>query len=71
LSGASRWAAESNGSGHSRPARHHEPQPTHRAFASRRTTIGAVFGYMDGVTQTESALFKNNAALKKTEASNQ
>jgi hypothetical protein len=34
-------------------------------------TIGAVFGYMGGATQTDAALFKNNAALKKTEASNQ
>ena len=47
-------------------------------FASRTAvitavlaTIGAFFGYMGGATQTDAALFKNNAALKKTEASNQ
>ena len=34
-------------------------------------TIGALFGYMGGNTQNNAALFKNNAAIKKTEASNQ
>jgi hypothetical protein len=34
-------------------------------------TVGAVFGYMAGDTQNNAALFKNNAAIKKTEASNQ
>ena len=34
-------------------------------------TIGALFGYMGGATQNNAALFKNNAAIKKTEASNQ
>ncbi|HJV85835.1 MAG TPA: DUF4337 domain-containing protein [Noviherbaspirillum sp.] len=34
-------------------------------------TIGAVFGYQAGDTQNNAALFKNNAAIKKTEASNQ
>jgi hypothetical protein len=34
-------------------------------------TIGALFGYMAGATQNDAAMFKNNAAIKKTEASNQ
>ena len=34
-------------------------------------TVGALFGYMAGDTQNNAALFKNNSAIKKTEASNQ
>ena len=34
-------------------------------------TIGAIFGYQAGDTQNNAALYKNNAAIKKTEASNQ
>ena len=34
-------------------------------------TVGAIFGYQAGATQNNAALFKNNAAIKKTEASNQ
>jgi hypothetical protein len=34
-------------------------------------TIGAMFGYMGGATQNDALLFKNDAAIKKTEASNQ
>ena len=34
-------------------------------------TVGALFGYEAGDTQNNAALFKNNAAIKKTEASNQ
>ena len=34
-------------------------------------TIGAVFGYMGGATQANASLYKNNAAIKKTEAANQ
>ena len=34
-------------------------------------TIGAIFAYMGGATQANARLFKNNAAIKKTEASNQ
>jgi hypothetical protein len=34
-------------------------------------TIGAIFSYQSGATQAEAVLFKNNAAIKKTEASNQ
>ena len=34
-------------------------------------TVGAIFGYMSGATQANAGLYKNNAAIKKTEASNQ
>lgn len=34
-------------------------------------TVGALFGYMGGATQNDAAMFKNDAAIKKTEASNQ
>ncbi|MEN9559148.1 MAG: hypothetical protein RLZZ502_359 [Pseudomonadota bacterium] len=34
-------------------------------------TVGALFSYQAGVTQNDSMLHKNNAAIKKTEASNQ
>ena len=34
-------------------------------------TIGALFSYMGGATQANAGLYKNNAAIKKTEASDQ
>ena len=34
-------------------------------------TVGALFGYMGGATQANAGLYKNDAAIKKTEASNQ
>jgi len=34
-------------------------------------TVGAFFSYQAGSTQNEAAMFKNDAAIKKTEASNQ
>lgn len=34
-------------------------------------TIGALFGYMGGETQADAGIYKNAAAIKKTEASNQ
>ena len=34
-------------------------------------TVGALFGYMGGATQNDALLFKNEAAIKKTEASDQ
>lgn len=34
-------------------------------------TVGAMFSYMAGSTQADAGLFKNDAAIKKTEASNQ
>ncbi len=40
-------------------------------FTAVIATIGAIFSYMGGATQANAGLFKNNAAIKKTEASNQ
>ena len=34
-------------------------------------TVGAFFSYMGGATQANAGLYKNDAAIKKTEASNQ
>lgn len=34
-------------------------------------TVGALFSYQGGATQANAGLYKNNAAIKKTEASNQ
>ncbi len=34
-------------------------------------TVGAIFAYMGGATQANAGLYKNNAAIRKTEASNQ
>jgi len=39
-------------------------------FTAIIATVGALFGYMGGATQADAGLFKNNAAIKKTEASN-
>ena len=33
--------------------------------------MGALFSYMGGATQANAGLYKNNAAIKKTEAANQ
>ncbi len=35
------------------------------------STVGALFSYQGGATQNESLLYKNQAAIHKTEASNQ
>jgi Na+/glutamate symporter len=50
----------------------------HDVFSSRIAvatamvaTLGAFFAYMGGATQANAGLFKNNAAIKKTEAANQ
>jgi len=40
-------------------------------FTAIIATVGALFAYMGGATQANAGLFKNNAALKKAEASNQ
>jgi len=40
-------------------------------FTAAIATVGAIFGYMGGATQANAGLYKNNAAIKKTEASNQ
>ncbi|MFZ6744603.1 DUF4337 domain-containing protein [Undibacterium sp. JH2W] len=34
-------------------------------------TVGALFGYEGGATQNDAAMYKNDSAIKKTEASNQ
>ena len=34
-------------------------------------TVGAMFGYEGGATQNDAAMFKNEAAIKKTAAANQ
>ncbi len=34
-------------------------------------TVGALFSYMGGATQANAGMYKNNAAIKKTEAANQ
>jgi hypothetical protein len=53
-----------------------EHQAQHDPFAGRIAvmtaifaTIGALFGYMAGATQNEALLFKNEAAIRRTEAS--
>ena len=40
-------------------------------FTAVIATVGAIFAYMGGATQANAGLYKNNAALKKAEASNQ
>ena len=40
-------------------------------FTAVIATVGAIFSYMAGATQANAGLSKNNAAIKKTEASNQ
>ena len=40
-------------------------------FTAIIATVGAIFSYMGGFTQANAGLFKNNAAIKKTEAANQ
>jgi hypothetical protein len=61
----------------------HEHEAEHQgqhgdAFAGRIAvmtaifaTVGALFGYMAGATQNEALLFKNEAAIRRTEASDQ
>lgn len=40
-------------------------------FTAIIATVGAIFAYMGGATQADAILYKNNAALQKTAASNQ
>ncbi len=40
-------------------------------FTATIATVGAIFGYMGGLTQANAGMYKNNAAIKKTEAANQ
>ena len=51
---------------------HSDPMTSQIAmFTAIVATVGAMFGYMGGATQANAGLYKNNAAIKKTEASNQ
>jgi len=53
---------------------HHEPDGMAGQLAvitAVLATVGALFSYMGGATQANAGLYKNNAAIKKTEASNQ
>jgi Na+/glutamate symporter len=55
-------------------AAHHNPEGMAGQLAVMTAilaTIGALFSYMGGATQANAGLYKNNAAIKKTEASNQ
>jgi len=50
----------------------HDGMTNHIAlFTAIIATVGALYGYMGGATQANAGLYKNNAAIKKTEASNQ
>ncbi|MDB5872372.1 MAG: hypothetical protein JWQ07_1814 [Ramlibacter sp.] len=40
-------------------------------FTAVIATVGAIFSYMGGATQANAGLLKNDAAIRKTEASNQ
>jgi len=40
-------------------------------FTAVIATVGAVFSFLGGDAQADASLFKNNAAIRKTEASNQ
>ena len=40
-------------------------------FTAVISTVGAIFAYMGGLTQADAMLYKNTAAIKKTEAANQ
>jgi hypothetical protein len=40
-------------------------------FTAVIATVGAIFSYMGGATQANAGLLKNEAAIRKTEASNQ
>lgn len=79
LEHAREQAAESGHSGHSG---HGSGQKHHgigggsltnqvAMFTALIATVGAIFAYLGGATQANAGLYKNNAAIKKTEASNQ
>lgn len=54
-------------------AAHHEPKGLAGQLAvitAVLATLGAFFSYMGGATQANAGLFKNNAAITKTEAAN-
>lgn len=59
---------------HVEHAAQHEPEGMAGKIAvmtAIMATVGALFAYQGGSTQANAGLFKNNAAIKKTEASNQ
>ena len=59
---------------HAQQGGHHDHDPmtnTIALFTAVIATVGAIFSYMGGATQANAALYKNTAAIKKTEASNQ
>lgn len=62
-----------HGGGHGDHGDHGSAKMTNQIamFTAIIATIGAIFSYMGGATQANAGLFKNNAAIKKTEASNQ
>ena len=45
--------------------------PTRSQCSPPSSPMGAIFAYMGGATQANAGLMKNDAAIKKTEASNQ
>jgi Na+/glutamate symporter len=59
--------AQTGGGGHGG----HDSSGVINQIAMFTATIGAIFGYMGGATKANAGLFKNNAAIKKTEAANQ
>lgn len=59
---------------HLEAAAEHEPKGLAGQLAVTTAilaTVGAMFSYMAGATQADAGLFKNDAAIRKTEASNQ
>src|SRR6516162_8490621 len=53
-------------------AQHGDPFAGHIAVATAIfATVGAMFGYMGGATQNDALMYKNEAAIRKTEASDQ
>ena len=40
-------------------------------FTAVIATVGALFSYMGGDTQAKAGIYKNNAAIRKTEAADQ
>lgn len=64
--------AQQGGHGHGGHGDEHKGMTNQIAlFTAIIATVGALFGYMGGATQANAGLYKNNAAIKKTEASNQ
>ena len=64
--------AQQGGHGHGEHGDEHKGMTNQIAlFTAIIATVGALFGYMGGATQANAGLYKNNAAIKKTEASNQ